>query len=116
MPDAERDSEPQRKNGECDGRRGRFVAQENPADGCCVDGHGDGSGDHGAGFYGCVEFAVVVDGEAEGGQRDGRCCTEEAGEAFGRKMSPRMAKRLTTVPPMRKRRSRLVMGRGVELA
>src|SRR5580698_8959726 len=48
LPEAEGDSEPHGKECERDSECGWFVAQEDPAGDCCVDGHGDGSGDHGA--------------------------------------------------------------------
>ncbi len=83
MPDAEGDSEPQREKAKSDGKRGWFVPQENPTDGCGVGGHGHGTGDHGSGFGGGVEFAVVVDGEAKCGEGDRWCGTEESSEGFG---------------------------------
>src|ERR1700729_2187937 len=82
LPEAERNSEPHGKKSQSDGERRRCETQKNPTDGCSVDGHGEGAGDHGTGFDGGVEFAAVLNGEAEGGKRDGGRGAEEAGKAL----------------------------------
>ena len=82
MPDAKRDSQPQRKEGKGDEQCGRFEAHENPTRSGRVDVQSERASDHGSGFNGGVDFAVVDDGKSKGCKRDGWRCAEETCEAL----------------------------------
>src|SRR6202012_6005520 len=83
LPDAERNSEPQRKKGECYRQSGWFVPEQNATDDCSINRHREGSGEHRARFCGGVKFPVVTNREAKGGESDGGSGAEETGKTLG---------------------------------
>src|SRR5258705_4209942 len=78
-------------------------ANEEMADGDAVARERDRARRHRTALQSCVVSTVPVQGDAERSKRDGGRRCEKAGEALGRRTSPRMAKADTTTPPTRKR-------------
>jgi hypothetical protein len=77
------------------------MSSQYPADADAIDEEGESPKDHRVGFNRRILPTMLRYREPESSKSNTGCCSEQTGKALGCMISPMIANRLTTTPPIR---------------